>query len=436
MLKGLRWLLQGLLGAVVLVVAVWTVSRLWPQSRAERETVTLLEQDAPRPGSNAFARLWLLGYDGIAEDRLDELLAEDVARHRQALAALPEDAYPSVTTFNSVATTGFVPVANVENFCRWRESGCLRKVRLNETQVAAALEGQQALLQRIARLAQDGHYRNPFAPDPAMLMPPFKLLSRALPAHALAHVQGRSDEALQGLCTDTLTGRMLMSHSDSLVAAMTGAAMIESNGALLGEVLAELPRQHPLPAVCERAFAPAVASELTVCQPMRGEFALSSAAIPHLNPWPQSLLLDREKTRGRMARQMAWPCGKGGLEALARDEPARAPTSHLSLWQLECAANPIGCTLSDIAAPAYADYSLRPQDAGAQLRLVAALLWLREQPSDAPAEALLPRLPANLANGPRTIRVSDDGRSLQLDRYWLKQGAVLSLPLPEGLARP
>ncbi len=432
----MRWLVQGLSTVVLLVVAVWAVSRLWPQNRAQREAVALLEQAAPQPGSNAFARLWLLGYDGIADDRLDALLSEDVALHRQALAALPADAYPGVPAFESVAARRYEPVAGMENFCSWREPGCLRKVRLDETRVAAALEGQQALLQRIARLAQDGHYRNPFAPDVAMLMPPFQLLTRALPAHALAHVQGRSAEALQGLCTDTLTARLLMSHSDSLVAAMIGAAMVEGNAALLGDVLAELPRQYPLPDVCHRAFVPAMASELAICQPMRGEFALSSAAIGHFSSWPQGLLLDREKTRGRIARQMAWPCGKDALAALADDRPVRAPAVSTSRWQLECAANPVGCILSAIAGPAYADYPLRLQDAGAHLRLVAALLWLREQPGDGPLETLLARLPAGLADGPRKIRVSEDGRSLQLDRYGLKQGAVLSVPLPEGLARP
>lgn len=436
MLKPLRWLLQGSLALVLLVVVLWAVSRLWPQSSEQREAVALLEQEPVQPGRNVFAQMWLLGYDGIDDDNREQLLAEDVVRYRQARAAIAADAYPAVTSFRSIADGRHASVPAMEKFCYWSQPGCLQKVRQDPERVSAGLQGQQALLQRIAALSQYGHYRNVFPPDPGMLMPSFQLLARSLPAHALAHVQGRSDEALQGICTDMHTARML-SQGDSLIVAMIGATMVEANVRLLGDVLAELPLEHPLPERCRTAVTSTAATGLSVCPAMRGEFALSNAAITHHSVWPQSLLLDREKARGRIARHHAWPCTTDALAAVARDEPLRPAAIDSSVWELECAANAVGCVLADIAGPAYGNYPLRMQDAGAQLRLAAVLLWLREHAAGNAASVALARLPAALANG-RPIRVSDDGQSLQLDRYAQKHGAIesMSIALPPGLATP
>lgn len=436
-LKPLRWLLQGSLALVLLVIVLWTVSRLWPQSSEQREAVALMEQEPVQSGRNAFAQMWLLGYEGIDEDSREQLLAEDVARYREARAVLPADAYPTVVSFSSLADGRYPHVPPMESFCSWGTAGCLQKVRQDPARVAAELQGQQALLQRIAEISQYGHYQNVFPPDPTTPTPSFQLLTRSFPAHALAHVQGRSDEALQGICTDMRTARLLMSHGDSLIAAMIGTAMVEGNVRLLGEVLAELPLGHPLPESCHAALAPAAASELSACPAMRGEFAMSNAAITHHSVWPQSLLLDREKARGRIARHHAWPCTTDALAAVARDEPLRPAAIDSSVWELECAANAVGCVLADTAGPAYGNYPLRMQDAGAQLRLAAVLLWLREHAAGNAASVALARLPAALATG-RPIRVSDDGQSLQLDRYAQKHGAIesMSISLPPGLATP
>ena len=89
---------------------------------------------------------------------------------------------------------------------------------------------------------------------------------------------------------------------------------------------------------------------------------------------------------------------------VAADRPLVGPTTPPSLWSLRCASNPVGCILADIAQPAYADYGVRLQDAGARLRTTAALLWLRghDGPID---EAALSRAPAPLRSPERPLRL-------------------------------
>lgn len=441
MLKALRWLLQGVLALLLLAVALWTVSRMMPMERGQREALAWLREEVPQPGDNAFAALWLLGYEEVPAAEREALAMQDVARHRQLLAALPAEEWGAGVAFESVASERFRQTEAMQSPCSWRQPGCLQAVREDAAAVAAALAGQQALLARIAELARYGHHRNLFAADPSMPMPPFQLLMRSLPAHALAHVQGRSEEALEGICNDATTARMLLAHGDNLLAAMIGAAMVEGNARLLAEVLAELPLDHPLPATCAGAFAPPTPGELSICGAMRGEFDFSRAAIAQSAGRMRWLVLDEDKTQGRMAVGMGWACTREAQQALALDEPVAPVPEPTSLWRLECAANAMGCILADIAAPAYRDYQLRLQDAGAQLRLAAALLWLRDQAAgsrDAEDDvaALLARLPPELAGARRPPALAEDGRSLQVQRHWRQREPVLSLPLPATLAAP
>jgi hypothetical protein len=57
------------------------------------------------------------------------------------------------------------------------------------------------------------------------------------------------------------------------------------------------------------------------------------------------------------------------------------------------------------------------QDVGAQLRMAGAMLWLRGQPhSEGGAAEVLARLPSELGSPHRPLRVSDDGKSVQVPR--------------------
>lgn len=383
----------------------------------------MLEPRAERPGENAFAALWLLPYDGLPQAQYAHVLTEDEVLQRQAyqqrLAAFREGRNGNIPSMPVSSADGSWPkVPAMELSCSLRDADCLSKVRANPAAYAAALAQQQALLARLDDLPRYGHVQSPFPADVAMPLPAYSLLTRSLTARALAHVQGRSDEALAGICHDVRTGRMLMSQSDSLIGAMVGGAMVQGGSGLFAQILAELPLSHPLPVACEVAFALPAADELSLCEPMRGEFALVGSVYPALLPSTASrLLLDEEKTLARSALTLGHACSEPVRQALLEDRPIPPAPGLGSLWSLQCAANATGCILSDIAAPAYAKYHARLQDAGAQLRLVAVLLWMREQGAAEGPAILLERVPSSLRSPGRGITLATDGRALVMPRY-------------------
>ncbi|WP_269790673.1 hypothetical protein [Stenotrophomonas sp. Iso1] len=427
----LRWSVRVLAAVGLVVVGVWLVSRLMPMPKAQRDALALLRPvPAGLPsGGNAFDGIWLLGFDGVPDAEREGIVAEDGTR-MQRLAERPDDAPMTPVDIASVAQGRYPQVAEVTLPCRWREAGCLAQVRVDPDAVEAALVAQRGLLKRIDALSGDSHYRNRFSADARLPIPSFNLLQRSLSAHALAHVQGRSDEALAGICSDVRTAKVLMSHSDGLVPANIGAAMIGGNVRLLASVLAELPVEHPLPATCDGVFVAPVPQALSLCPAMQGEFAMVSGSIETTPSGFAWLALDKQKTEGLLALSMAGACSQRTMEALAADIPAQWPVASSSPRRLECAANALGCIVARISGPAFDKHGLSLQDAGARLRLAEALLWLRANPQ-ADAKAGLAQMPARLREGARPLLLSSDGTSLEVTSYYGKDnGVAFAVPLP------
>ncbi len=435
-LSALRWSMRALAGLLLLVIAAWTVSRWMPVPEAQRQALALLEPQVPFDGrNNAFAALWLLGYGDIAEGEREAVLAEDVRRMR-ALAQLPIDAEVPAGLARSSASGRYPERVASGGPCRWRQPGCLAEVRAGQAAVEAAVRERQALLVEIAALSAFDHYQMPYPADFRQPLPALQLLQQSLAAHALAHVQGRSAQALAGICADTRTARMLMSHSDGLVPVMTGAAMIEGNVRLLADVLAELPAGTTVPAACAQVFTVPTAQALSLCPAMRGEFRVVSHGSLATGPWWRTLVWDPDKTRALLAEPMAGACAAEAEQALVEDRPVTWTVAPRSRWRLQCAANGLGCLVADIARPDHAGFAVRLQDAGAQLRLAEALLWLHDHAgSDDP----LARLPARLRDGRRPLQLSADGNGLQVASYQRRDGTVLppmQLPLPGSAVPP
>ncbi len=428
----MRWSVLTLLAALLLVVLVWLVSRWMPMPKPQQQALALLHAEpAALVGSNAFDGIWLLGFEGVPDTERAAIVAEDVLR-MQALAGRMGDVSVTGAEAASVAQARYRQVADTRLPCHWRQADCLAQVRADPAAVEAALAGQGGLLARINALAADEHYRNRFQPDGRLPLPSFTLLQRSLSAHALAHVQGRSDAALMGICNDTRTAKMLMSQSDGLVPANIGAAMVGGNVRLLASVLAELPLDQPLPSACEGVFVAPAPQTMSLCSAMRGEFAMVSAgfkASPERLAW---LVLDPQKTQGLLALSMAGACTPGAMAALAADTPAQwARVPQASRWRLECAANAMGCVIADISGPAYDNYGLSLQDAGARLRLAEGLLWLRANPQ-VDMKSALAQMPARLREGERPLQLGSDGASLQVASYYAKDnGAAFAVPLPD-----
>src|SRR3546814_12468997 len=78
------------------------------------------------------------------------------------------------------------------------------------------------------------------------------------------------------------------------------------------------------------------------------------------------LVHDPEKTRALIAGNFAPACSSATRAMLAADERPGWPQEPRPRLRMECIANMAGCILADIAAPAYAGYSLRAPDGGAR----------------------------------------------------------------------
>lgn len=438
-MKAVRWVAQGVLAVMVLVAALWALSRFMPLPPAQQQALALLRQQTPVSGSNAFDALWLLRYDGVPDTARAAIMAEDARR----IAALPpmsmdaEERMGGLAVDTLLSAAGQYPeVPAWQPPCHWSQAGCLAKVRADQAAVEAAVQGQQGLLARIDGLSAHGHYRNRFVPDIRAPFPDLALLQRSLSAHALAQVQGRSDDALAGICRDTRTGRMLMAHGDNLFVATVGAAMVQGSVQLFGEVLAEVPATQALPADCDGAFTVDNPQQLSLCPAMRGEFVLITHGGRVEEGVMQTLLWDREKSAGRTALTLQGACTDTAEQTLAQDKPLRFAAPELGLWRLECIANMMGCITTSIAGPAYQSYGMRLQDAGASLRLAEALLWLRAH-SAADAATALAAMPRALRDGERPLTLSADGRQLQVASYSRRAGtSSISVPIPATQPSP
>ena len=416
MLKGLKWVGVTVLGMGVLVGGVLLVSWLMPVPAEERRALQVMEAGLPAmaPERNAFPAIWLLDHDSMTPAQIQAQTAEDARRWAPGPARGAAPAGDAVAVETHVAK-----VTPATGWCRRDVSACLAAVRADADAVAQAHAGHDGLHARIAALGEDDHYRSLFVPDTAMPFPAFQVLMERTSWHALAHVRGNSTQALQGTCEDIRTGRMLMARSDSVLVAMVGSAMAERNAGLFTEILAELPAGADVPATCQQALVAPTVAELDLCLPMRGEFAFVRAAManqPALEQ-AQGWLHVEGKTQARNAWQMSRTCGAKVQAQIHDDRPVQLPAAP-SIWSLACVANAAGCMTLAISEPAYDDYSLRMQDAGAQLRLAGAMLWLHGQPrGQTDALARLAAMPQALRSTQRPPQLSADGQRVQVPRY-------------------
>ncbi len=420
---------------LVIVLAIYAVSRWLPPERAQRDALARVDTPPQRQGRNGFALLWAVQRD-VPEGQVAELLARDVARFEATPQPAAEGGGTPYQSLLEQHPELRVDRPGAPDGCRWHEDGCLQRVRADVAGYGAWVADNRILLQRVAALSDYDHFANAFPARLDMPIPSYQALGLPLAEHALAFVQGQTDAALSGVCRDGMLGRKLVRSGDNLIGAMVGSAMLSGNAALLADMLAELPADHPLPATCAAAFAPldTLADDACAVMLAEGRFAINGMRQHAREELRQKrsvgLLFDPEKTAARMAPRFAWYCGEAAKRLVAQDLPLAEPLVETTRWSLACVSNPIGCILGDIAAPAYRDYGLRLQDMAARLRVVNALLWLRQQAQPAGTSALA-SLPAALQSSARPVRLSADGAWIEVDLYERRQGEeILRLPLP------
>ncbi len=367
MLKGLKWLLSTLTGLAILLVALLTISRHLPLPQDEAkalESMAIQPASWQHPEHNAFPAVWFLAYDGIAPSEQPALLAEDLARQKQGMAATPAE-----PMMESIAAERFTRVKpDIPRWCGRDVPSCLAQVREHADEVAATHDGHDALHARIAALGQYTHMRSPFVQDLNMPIPQFGLLLERTSSLALAHVRGDSASALQGVCEDTSAARMLMRDGDNLITAMIGGAWAQRSADLFTEIVAELPSDTALPVQCRIAFAPVEVKEMDLCQPLRGEFAFQATALrPEHVPMHQRWQFNARKTQARTAWLLSRSCAEPVQAQIRAGQPVRLPEPRPT-WTLDCADNVVGCVLMGIQSPNYEEYLHRMQKSGAALK--------------------------------------------------------------------
>ena len=440
MKRGLRWVLSSVGGVLLAVVALWGASRLWGVRPEERAALAQMRAEWTPPGRNGFEALWTLRHD-VPAARQRTVVDADI----RTVRAWPAFGMQSLH-FRSAATA-FADLkpseADQGKWCAASKPGCLAMVSADIAGYSALMERNAKLISRADALADYDHIKFLLPPRPDAPLPAFANTYVPATRDALLFAQGKREQALGNVCRGIATWRRYAGNTDMLIASMVAIShAADGYGGLFAEMLAAMPADAPIPQQCRAALAEVDPSELSLCEAMKGEFAFGDNAMRDLansreegrNGGPvfaRNFLFDAETTSAMNARNMGQACSKRIEGMIAQDAPVQLlPVERQWGRRFACFANALGCMLSDIAAPAYADYLLRRQDYGMKLRLLGTLLWLHENPQPGtPLAERLSRRPASLKSPRREIEVDEAGKHLRIRLYGKSKGSDWSQPL-------
>jgi len=325
-----------------------------------------------------------------------------------------------------------------------RAADCLASVRQQPQAIIEALAPYTDVLEQVAELAHYDHYYSPLPAHGNLQWPDLRFMRLPLSAHALAHVQGDSQTALTGLCRDAQSGRMLLQHSSDLLVAMIGRRIVADSVEVAAHIIAELPLDASLPAICDNAFALLSAEEMSLCPAMRGEFAFMRSYIEM-----EKQRLERNQTPRGKEKPSDWDnlllihaqynsavCLPQTQQSLFKDEKFALPKASVSPWLEQYRKDNPACMMAQMNQPDYSNYVHRMQDMAAQLQMMQVLLWLRSQPPDLllTSDDLQAAVPPDLyTSTQRAMTISDDGGSLEMPAYVARTTEPLRLPLPQAL---
>ena len=439
MRKIVRWFAVVACLLLLAIVGVWYLSRTLGPTARQEAALALLDKEDPVEGPNAFAALWLLGYD-VPEGQQQAVTAEDAARFERT--SKPNAPDFTAAPFESAAASRFKDLSPSEadwgKFCKPRVPDCLANVRADRAGYSALIDRNGRLIDKAVELRRYGHYRNAFPNRLDMPFPQFQYAIAPMTRHAVNFVDGDTDAALAGVCADMAAWRRIGPHSDSLIARMIGIAYATDGYArLLADMLAELPGSHPLPTVCASALAIPSVDESLICEAMKGEsqyirsgaMALASAPKPVDNTWVDFFfpaLYSPEMAQARVAPAHAYACSTEMRNAAAADVPVVFSAIETQGMGFDCVGNIAGCILLDLDTPRFDLYIQRGQDYTARLRLMATLLWLRDHADgETTVDQLLRKRPSFLVSPGHDIEVVDGGKALRIaqfdatrDKYW------------------
>ena len=429
---------------VVLAALLWSLSRALYPTAAQQEAIALLRASDPPEGGNAFDALWTLGYR-VPEEEISAVVEAD----RQALEQIqhnPDRYTEDAPVFRSKREDYPSLIPDMDNkpaFCPSGLDDCLERVRQDPAAYRELIDRHQELLDRVNRLAQYDYFRNRLPWDLAMPFPAFSALFYPLTENAVLFVDGRIDEALAATCKTMAAWRRLAPNSDMLIFQLVGQSVVRKHGLMLVEMAGELPLGYPLPAQCDTALAPPEPSELSLCNAMKGEFALANSVQIRPEHIPSSWLVglgrlafslgfDPEAMRGEYARSFARHCNSDAIAANFEDRREVDDSHARGMFRLACAGNWIGCALNESAAPAWSSYILRTRDHGAQLRLLNAWYTSRLDSGGDRSRMLelLDRRLEELSHPDRHYELDRQAGKIRVEYYASAPEPYWRLPLP------
>jgi len=439
--------------------AVWALLGLLYASTALSQADTLAEEKAlalmqappiQHGGNNAWAAVitWAVPNLSIAQRHaLADDYADQIKRWNDAYSAdyLADKTNPSQSVPRLPGQRD-LPSARDSLLCGFatRAANCLVIVRQQPQAIIEALTPYTDVLEQVAELAHYDHYYSPLPAHGNLQWPDLRFMRLPLSAHALAHVQGDSQTALTGLCRDARSGRMLLQHSSDLLVAMIGRRILADSVEVAAQIIAELPLDTSLPAICDSAFALLSAEEISLCPAMRGEFAFMRSYIEM-----EKQRLERNQTPRGKEKPSDWDnlllihaqynsaaCLPQTQQSLFKDEKFTLPKASISPWLEQCQKDNPACMMAQMNRPDYSNYVHRMQDTAAQLQMMQVLLWLRSQPPDLllTSDYLQAAVPPDLyTSSQRDMTISDDGRALEMPAYAARTTEPLRLLLPQVL---
>jgi hypothetical protein len=421
-----RVLMVSCVGLLLCGALVWGASRLSGPTAGQEAALTILNRAPARVDRNAFPVLWLMGYDippgelaaVFEEDR--RFLVKPIGQRPVFDASAAEGRYPRVVFDEQSPMLCMSPRT------------CLAEIEADPAAAEAWTRRHAALIRRAESLSGYGGIRSGFGHGADAPLPPYQLARASLPAHALAFVQGRTDEAFDRTCHAIVTWRRLGPASDSLIGRLIGASFSSAiHGELFVQMLARTPREQPLPASCAEAFAPLTDAEHSICDAYRGEFALIRDGLMHVpsatdlpggkvTRWTMPVLYDQDMSEADVAESLAWVCGERLEDPLRADQPIEGVPAPPSLYRFRCIANSVGCVFAEMAVQPEPQlrYAARVQDANARIQVISLLLRLRSDTGDPrPFAERLRDGSEETLHASRKLRTSDDGKSLRMGEY-------------------
>ncbi|HBK56465.1 MAG TPA: hypothetical protein DDZ76_09315 [Xanthomonadales bacterium] len=458
-----RWLGRAVLGIVLLAVlavaSVWLLRGSIPREIDPTVAAWLEQTPDTSTDSPGFAALWALPYDLPAEV-IAPLVTEDLRRARELVDYFPatnaDPNTPAHSPFTSALDahgTAFVP-APIKSRCG-DPRDCFTAARNDPAGFRALLDADPTLPERTLALVDHDSLVDRFPHTiwgPSLVMR-YDLLYTLLPMSL--GLRAAEQGPLAGLaesCRQLGGWRRFSAQPSTLIQRMLHVAAVRTLLVIAGQLLSELPIEAELPTDCRSAFAAPQPEESDFCGILPFEFQYAQAMLALMQAqtaeadaqasaparYLHGLLVDDEIGRRWRARSYQVLCDAARTTA-ATDAPidVDALTAINTLPAHECAAAWLTCTLESTPAPAYGQYIDRLIDHTARLRLLTAVLWLRDNTDPArPLAERLSHLPDPLrGHARRGLRVGEDGRSLVIDLYHRQPDRSWSIPVMAASAR-